>query len=233
MKHTWLGKTWIEEDRLYVPKRRVDNKISWQRPHIIGEFFSNKMNRRVEYHSLNECLFYYLLELDRQVIRYYVQPIEVEIPVLEIKPRRKKWIHVPDCLVFREGSRPMLFQIKESPNELSNSFLRCNHRCELLANQNGWEYAVVYPKQIPQIVLSNVQTLSGYLKPRKGVDFWKEQIALKVKFAENTTIDALAESFAVNIHPLIIKPFIYHMVATGAFSFNIFEPLSSDLTPIL
>ncbi|PPA83585.1 hypothetical protein C4A75_14665 [Brevibacillus laterosporus] len=77
----WNNKNWEEEDKLFYPKRKVDNKIGWYRPHIIGSFHSNKMEKIIEYHSLN----------------------------------KKYWNHVPDVLVFRENSAPLLYQIKESP----------------------------------------------------------------------------------------------------------------------
>lgn len=57
----WNNKNWEEEDKLFYPKRKVDNKISWHRPHIIGSFYSNKMEKIIEYHSLNECIFYFFI----------------------------------------------------------------------------------------------------------------------------------------------------------------------------
>lgn len=48
-------------------------------PHIIGTFYSNKMNRSIEYESINEFILYTILELDRKTFRYYVQPIEMRI----------------------------------------------------------------------------------------------------------------------------------------------------------
>ncbi|MBG9798009.1 hypothetical protein O0555_14365 [Brevibacillus laterosporus] len=111
----WNNKNWEEEDKLFYPKRKVDNKIGWYRPHIIGSFHSNKMEKIIEYHSLNESIFYFLLELDKSTIRYYVRPIEIKIPYINQKGNKKYWNHVPDGLVFRENSAPLLYQIKESP----------------------------------------------------------------------------------------------------------------------
>ncbi|MGF9645011.1 hypothetical protein AAIH69_18590 [Paenibacillus sp. MABNS29] len=116
----WNNKNWLQEDQEFSPKRRVDNKISWQRPHIIGSFHSRKMKRTVECHSLNECLFYYFLEVDVSTLYYYVQPVEVPIPYKTKKLEKKFWLHVPDVLVFRNGYPPLLYQIKEAPDVVHN-----------------------------------------------------------------------------------------------------------------
>lgn len=75
----WSNKTWELEDKAYAPKRRVNNKGSHWYPHIIGSFNSIRNKRVVEFESLNERMFYCFLELDLDVIRYYVQPIRVPI----------------------------------------------------------------------------------------------------------------------------------------------------------
>ncbi|OME86089.1 hypothetical protein BK120_08860 [Paenibacillus sp. FSL A5-0031] len=103
----WNNKTWEFEDEAYSPKRKFNNKGSQWHPHIIGSFYSFRNSKVVEFESLNERLFYYFLELERDVVRYFVQPIQV--PILTDK---KEWFHIPDVLVFRQGSQPALIQIK-------------------------------------------------------------------------------------------------------------------------
>ncbi|OBY81427.1 hypothetical protein BBG47_01110 [Paenibacillus sp. KS1] len=75
MDQYWSTTNWAEEDKLFMPKRRVNNRNSYSHPHIIGSFYSQRMKRVVEYESLGERLFFYYLELDRAVMRYYVQPV--------------------------------------------------------------------------------------------------------------------------------------------------------------
>ncbi|WP_245629158.1 hypothetical protein, partial [Alicyclobacillus shizuokensis] len=82
----WLNKSsWAAEDMHFAPKRKVNNRGSQRKPHVIGAFHSPKMNTVVEYESLGEYLFQVILELDSQVVRYYVQP--VEIPILFVTPK--------------------------------------------------------------------------------------------------------------------------------------------------
>lgn len=75
-------------------------------PNIIGSFYSYKLNKVIEYESLGECLFYYLLEITKSVIQYYVQPVEVKQYYLDDDGTKKEWLHVPDALVFSQGSVP-------------------------------------------------------------------------------------------------------------------------------
>jgi hypothetical protein len=67
----WLNKDWAIEDEKYAAKRQINNKQSKYIKHISGYIHSPKMKRKVGYESLwGECLFYYLLELDTQTVRY-------------------------------------------------------------------------------------------------------------------------------------------------------------------
>lgn len=90
--------------------------------------------------------FYYFLEVDALTLRYYVQPIEVKIPLKKLNSQRQFWIHVPDVLVFRNDYKPLLYQIKEEPGDLGERFRQCNDYCERYGAQKGWEYDVIHPK---------------------------------------------------------------------------------------
>lgn len=223
----WGHYDWQNEDQLYNPKRKVDNKISWQRPHIIGSFRSVKLKRDVEFHSLGERLFYYLLELDSDVIRYYVQPVEVGIPYLNQDGQKMEWMHVPDVLVYRNGYNPQLYQIKESPTEKhSQTFERCNKCCTNYACCNGWRYSVIHPKTLPEIIQSNLNLLFGFLKTRKNFALLEEQVLLKVEFHQELSIIDLAKSFTGKWDFRIVLPVIYHLIAAGKLKTNLNNPLN-------
>lgn len=68
----WNNKTWKIEDVIYQPKRKVHNRGSRFHPHVIGEFYSHKMDHSVEYQSMTEFKFFSFLELDNSILRYYV-----------------------------------------------------------------------------------------------------------------------------------------------------------------
>ncbi|MEK3717407.1 TnsA endonuclease N-terminal domain-containing protein [Paenibacillus sp. FSL R7-0333] len=225
----WEDKDWVLENQIYSPKRRIDNKISWQRPHITGSIISAKMNDRdIEYHSLNEQLFYYLLELDPKVIRYYVQPLEIIIKDLDSKGQKHSWIHVPDALVFRQDQIPLLVQIKESPDEQSKTFLRCNRACSLYSDRTGWKYDVIYPKTLPDKVLVNLNFLAPFRKSRKYYKHWIDQVMNKAAYLEGASIIELALSFSGLTDYRIILPMIYHLITNGKLGVNILERVSEQ-----
>lgn len=220
----WTSKNWTEEDKQFLPKRKVDNKLSWKIHHLIGSFYSVKMGRTVEYESLGECLFYFYLELDLSVMRYYVQPVEVKFRSLKEDGDIKEWVHVPDVLVFRNGSTPFLYQIKENPNSTPKHEL-INKKCIEFANRKGWVYNVIYPKQIPEKILRNIKFLHASLKKRKWFDEWIPIVVMRLKYFKNITILDLAKSFTTQISPLYILPVIYHLIAKGVFSTNIYQEI--------
>lgn len=132
----------------------------------MGSFYSNKMNKVVEYESLNECILYFLMELDLEVIRYYVQPVEIEIPYFDENFNKRFWKHVPEVLAFRNGSTPQLFQVKEPDNEdsqkkESKKEIIINKYTNIFALEKGWHYKVVIPKALPTIVITNMYSIKS------------------------------------------------------------------------
>ncbi|MEK3909672.1 hypothetical protein [Paenibacillus sp. FSL H7-0331] len=100
----WKSKrSWVQEDAMYSPKRKVNNKGSREHKHIIGSIPSRKMNRSISYESLwGECLFYYFLEIDPLTVRYYEQPVVVTFRELNAQFVLVEKEHVPDTLAFRQ-----------------------------------------------------------------------------------------------------------------------------------
>ncbi|MFF0830695.1 hypothetical protein ACFYU8_28015 [Brevibacillus sp. NPDC003359] len=217
----WSNRNWSKEDKLYAPKRKVDNKGSHNKPHVIGSIASYKMSRDVAYHSLAECLFYYFLELDQASMRYYVQPINVPMKNLNKDGDLKQWFHVPDVLVFRQGSVPHLYQIKNSPDIETEIFKLCNSRCEKLAFSQNWKYSVIYPKTLPEVVVRNLKFLNPYLKKRKSYSQWVDQVINKLSYLETSSVLDLARSFTASVDFRYILPVVYHLIATGVFNVNL------------
>ncbi|MGC6589685.1 hypothetical protein ACPV3A_32720 [Paenibacillus sp. Dod16] len=218
----WLHKSWVLEDTLYAPKRIVNNKGSNWYPHIIGSFYSQKNKCSVEYESLNERIFYSYLELDPFVFRYYVQPIE--IPMITDK---KEWFHIPDVLVFRQGSIPLLYQIKESPEDNDTKILQRNQACEQVCSANNWNYDVVYPKTLPETLKRNIHFLKGYLKKRIYYSQWDQKVLKRLKWLEPCSVEEISTSFVDSIDPLYIKPLVFHLIAHGYLQVDVNEKIDS------
>lgn len=221
----WAAKTtWEVEDHAYEPKRKVHNRGSRNYPHLIGSFYSTKNLRPIEYESLNERMFYYFLEVDIGVIRYYVQPIRVPM-----KTDDDEWYHVPDVLVFRQGYCPLLYQIKESEQDnLEPKTVLCNTECEAIAIAYGWNYNVVFPKSLPSPLPRNVNLMAGYLRTRKYYSEWQDQVINRLRNIGPCTVDQLSSSFIDSVDPLHIKPLVFHLMAKGNFLVDVTQTINSN-----
>lgn len=222
----WLNKNWEREDKVYASKRRVNNKGSRVHPHIIGSFYSYRNKRTVEYESLNERIFYYFLELDGDVHRYYVQPIEVRMETED-----GDWFHIPDVLVFRQGYPPLLYQVKESESDnLEPKNQLCSLECEKIAALYGWKYIVVFPKTLPSPLSRNISFLSGYLRTRSYYSDWYDQVVYRLRCIGPCTVEHLSSSFSDSIDPLFIKPLVFHLIAIGHFTTDVRQIICSEST---
>ncbi|WP_139994811.1 TnsA endonuclease N-terminal domain-containing protein [Paenibacillus paridis] len=225
MGYDWSNMDWKLQDHLYASKRKVNNRNSHQHPHIIGSFYSHRMERTVEYESLGERLFYYYLELDHSVVRYYVQPVEILIH----KQGEESWKHTPDILVFRENTIPFLYQVKHEPDEEKDERLeQVNYFCEGYARSQGWEYLVIYPKMMPSVLIRNIRFLKGFLKERSYYSEWIDKVVYRLVCLEMSTVDNLADCFSDEYHPLLIKPLIYHLIARGLIHTDVNQNIGSN-----
>lgn len=225
----WTRKSWEVEDAEYTPKRKVANRGSKDRPHIIGAFHSFKMNREVEYESLNEYLLYAILELDPSTARYYVQPVEVPIPHNK-NGKLQHWMHVPDVLVYRQGFRPQLCQVKGSADDVSERTLRINHFCTRYAEERDWDYRMIGMKSISPVVAKNAERLVGYLKPRDWYETLLPQVVSRLAFHGSSTVGELASGFQPNFHYLQVIPAVYYLIANGTFSVMLDLPVNESST---
>ncbi|MBT2716958.1 TnsA endonuclease N-terminal domain-containing protein [Bacillus sp. ISL-57] len=218
----WTNYTWENEDKLYSPKRKVNNKRSHFIKHLSGFLPSYKMNRsQIGYESFwGECLFYYYLELDPQIIRYYEQPIEVPIVTLNENNEIKVWTHVPDVLVFRQGYKPLIIQIKGSDKEVKQ-LPHIERACNEFAAARDWSYITIYPKQLPDVIKSNILFLSNYMRPRSYFVKWEQELLQKLLYRTEISVIELAKGFSSKGDYRVILPLIYHLIAKGKLKVNI------------
>lgn len=218
--------SWGKYDLEFKAKRKVNNKSSKVMPHIIGTFYSNKMNRRIEYESINEFILYTILELDKKTFRYYVQPIEIDIKYNDKNGIEKIWIHVPDVLVFRENMNPILYQVKEPKSKITDKTRIINRNCRKYSEKNGWEYNVIYPKLLPIELINNTRFLIGFMKQRYEYINLIPSLLAKLENMKDTTVNELLNSFSDEIDRLILLPLVYHLIATGSIFTDIETPIS-------
>jgi hypothetical protein len=219
---------WLKLDEEFVPKRKVNNKISWKLPHLIGSFNSKKMDRTIEYESLAECLFYYLLELDPTVKRYYHQPVEVNMPFRNKEGELDYWIHVPDVIVFKDGEPPTIYEIKSEKYD-TKKFKLINKITKTYSIKRKWNYKVVYPKKfLPPVLQRNIEFLHGSLKVRKYYNELIPQVTDAIQYLKTCTVNELASHFHPRIDQLYIKPLIFHLIAIGSINTDFLKIVNSN-----
>jgi hypothetical protein len=213
--------SWELEDLKFRPKRKVNNRMSRKIPHIIGSFYSNKMDRVVEHESLNESIFYSLLEIDKPTKRYYVQPVEVPIIYINENGEKEDWIHVPDVLFFRQGFKPQLLQIKDTSYVEDEKTRLLNYFCEKYCFIQDWEYHVIQPKQLPDVIIKNIRFLVGFTNKRSYYDYWIPKLIFRLNLFGKAEIFDFAKGFSDKINILQVFPIIYHLIAIGEFETDI------------
>lgn len=220
--YDWKNKTWEDEDKEFAPKRRVNNKGADKKPHIIGSFYSDRMQRIVEFESLNEDILYNIFEMDRDTIRYYVQPVKIEIPYFDERGNPRTWIHVSDALAFRQGLCPHLFQIKDILDKENEKLKNCNinKACLSYAEKRGWDYSVIRPKQLPNIILNNIEFLSGFIRKRNEFDEIIPKLVSRLTLTGTSTVNELAKSMENEISHIHCLPVIFHLIATQVFDID-------------
>lgn len=221
-------KNWIKEDELFAPKRKAENKASRKKTYIIGSFYSYKNNTTVEYQSLNECYFFYLLEIDNDILRYYPQPVEIPLVALSKNGKIHRWVHVPDVLVFRQTQSPYLFQVKESPNNLSNLSSLYHKRSINYARRRGWEYKMIFPKQMPRIVIKNLEFLVTFLRQRDYYSILEPNLIRTMKRLKALTVRQLSEYVPEGYQAPFVYPLIYHLIAKGKLSLDLEKKITLD-----
>lgn len=223
-----LKKDWTREDSLFAPKKKMSNLGSHQKPHIIGSFYSYRNNTTVEYQSLNEFIFFSLLEIDRSITRYYPQPVEVPIFALSRKGICHKWNHIPDVLVFRKKDSPILFQIKESPNSLTKTNHLNNRKAKRYANNRNWEYKMVFPKELSPIVINNIKLLSSFKRSRYYFEELKPKVKRTLARHKKMEIEDLIRYLTRYCSRSQALPLIYYLIAYGDIMVDLSEPINMN-----
>ncbi|MFJ7993851.1 hypothetical protein ACIQY5_16950 [Peribacillus frigoritolerans] len=219
----WSEKNWLEEDKLFFPKRKVNNRDSKNISHVIGHLYSYKMKRTVGWESFwGEYLFYQYLELDFDTIRYYEQPVEVPVVNLKKENELNVWAHVPDVLVFRQGHKPLLYQIKggnsEPESELDSLI---NFKCREFVKEREWIYHIIRPKELPEVIKSNILLLRHFQRPRTYYTSWEKELVQKISYLSGVSILELANSFSGKTDYRLILPLVYHLITRGVLKTNI------------
>jgi hypothetical protein len=213
-------------------KRKVDNKGSEKRPHIISAFYSNKMQEIVRFESLRENIIGKIVELSTIVDEFYTQPVEVPIMVYNSPGDLTQWMHTPDLLVYCKGLRPYLYQIKAEGQQASKrpekKIEHINRACLDYARKNGWEYKVIYPYELNATLRKNIDLLFSfrYSSNEKVSDINKAVLNASGELSiESLVKECQSAAEKLNVLPNVL-PVIYYELAIGNLYADLLKPIT-------
>jgi len=210
----------------YFAKRKVNNKGSEKRPHIISAFYSNKMQEVVRFESLRENIIGKIVELSTIVDEFYTQPVEVPIMVYNSRRELTQWMHVPDLLVYCNGLPPYLYQIKSGQARLQyeKHSEHIDRSCQDFARENGWEYKVIYPYELDATLRKNIELLFSF---RNSAN---EKASNTIKAVLNATgelsIELLVKECQAKAGEINVPPVIYYELAIGNLYTDLYKPIT-------
>lgn len=187
---------------------------------LIGKFPSLKMGRIVWYESLLERDYFYLLELDPDVVSYREQPGRIYY-VLKGKGHH----YTPDLLVERQHVKQIV-EVKPKRKTAEENFLRLFRLAEEVCRREGYEFKVATEEMIRvQPRLNWVKLLYKYARTPI---LPQHQVGCHELFAEKeqAPLGEVTEFFTSRGgDQRVVYALIYH----GLLSINLSEPLSRDV----
>lgn len=204
---------------VYVPARIIKNRYGKN----TGYFASKKMGRMIQYESLLERDIIYILEYDKNISKYFEQPVEIKCMYFGVIRK-----HYPDFkCVFADGHTE-LWEAKpynklEDPDVKKNIYLG-----ESYCQQRGWIYKVITDKQIySNSLVDNIQFLTYYRKQPECSDEIIRQIVQSVVLEEFTTISKILK-FLVNVKSEILLQCVYYLIYTQVLHVDLTQALNFE-----
>jgi TnsA endonuclease N terminal len=184
----------------------------------VGKFPTLKPSKRsVHWESLLERDYYYLLEIDSDVISYREQPLKIEY-ILDGKKHR----YTPDLLVERRCKRQIIeVKLEEKVKKYDLLFRIASEICA----RNGYEFVVVTDETIRvQPRLNNVKVLWRYsrtqIRPQHQITC-QELLTIKSEVALGKIIELLGNGGAGT-------RVAYALLYWGVLSVDLMKPINKD-----
>lgn len=202
-----------------MPVRKVSNRGG----NIIGHFPSLKLERMVEFESLIERDFIYILDFDPEVEWFSEQPLTIEY-----EHENKACRYTPDFWLSRLG-QPVLVECK--PKKLVD--LPQNQRkfaaARVWCAVREWDFRVVTDEQLRRDYrLANIKLLTQFARYYIPADI-KNRIRTFLRSISGSITMADLMSKVNAQQPQLVRIPIYHMAFHHELAFNLNDaPISSN-----
>jgi len=188
-------------------KKKVGvRNIPTKRISVRGKMYSYK-NKMVVYHeSLLERNYFYMLEIDDDVIKYLPQPLKIDT-------------YVPDVLVERKDKKQLveikpLEKVKNMDDKLAKKIETLKQYCQ----ENNMEFLIITEEDINQNILQVSMALHQHTQTKVPAEY-KEKILEIVKDYEKISFQDLFNSLTTyyDVYDLIenakIKGYVLSLIA--------------------
>jgi hypothetical protein len=191
------------------PKARRTQK------HIPGFFWVSQVNELVYYESRLEM--YILKQLD------FTQKIQAILPqpfALHFKADGKRRVHTPDFLLWLEGGKRLLINVKPKRHVDKPLNQRSFRACLELTEALGWGYATLSEPE--PIFFANLNWLAGYR--RIPASFSQFAAVIVEKAVKRQKIQDLLSEVGP---PTLVRPVLFHLMWLRILDFDTRSVLSN------
>lgn len=183
--------------------------------HIPGLFWVSQINELVWYESRLEMFILKQLDFTQKIKAILPQPF-----CLHYQADGKRRHHIPDFLVWLDGGRRLLVNVKprrhvEKPQN-QRSFKACTELCESL----GWDYLTL--SEPNPIFLANLNWLAGYRRVPAKFDEYASKIVEMASTRQ--TVHELLDCFGPKS---VVRPILFYLMWKRFLEFDTRAVLSS------
>lgn len=190
-----------------------------------GRVAALKAGGRADFESTLERDFYFLLEMNPEVLSFTPQPVSLTFKGSNGRSRR----YVPDTLVeYHDGRPPCLIEVKYAAELRKDPELfRLRFRAARdYARTHGWTFSTFTEKAIRTQRLKNVTFLHSYLDPQRHFDKQiQAKLLSRVTQPERLTLADLMSDLSLSERGQWL-PVLWHLVATFQLQVDLEQPLS-------
>lgn len=192
---------------------------------VTGIAAHSKADGQAMFESTLERDFISLLEFDKHISRFEVQP--VKITWLNYEDKRRSY--TPDVLAFRQGEKPTLYEVKyRSDLKVNWDKLQPKFRMAIkYAKENQWRFKIVTEKEIRTPYLESVKFLLPFI--RQGASE-EADMALLVgnlkKLGRATPTGLLEKIYSDPWNQARLLPTLWYLIGTGQIGMNLNQKIT-------
>ncbi|KZN42650.1 heteromeric transposase endonuclease subunit TnsA [Pseudoalteromonas luteoviolacea] len=192
---------------------------------VTGIAAHSKADGQAMFESTLERDFISLLEFDKHISRFEVQPVKI----ICLNNEDKRRSYTPDVLAFRQGEKPTLYEVKYR-SELKENWgkLRPKFRMAIkYAKENQWKFKIVTEKEIRTPYLESVKFLLPFIRQGASEEADMALLVGNLKTLGRTTPTELLEKiYSDPWNQARLLPTLWYLIGTGQIGMNLNQKIT-------